>query len=123
MAAKYVPISEDIANDKMKLAEEAVKNFGNGFEGSKVDIDDNWTPYTLRFFDSSPTERLIIFRPPTSSKYFDCIRVKDGSTGAVEWEALRKTGIWMGLIPVNCQIEAMLVELMFIVRRQVGGLS
>ncbi|PKX99507.1 uncharacterized protein P174DRAFT_360918, partial [Aspergillus novofumigatus IBT 16806] len=79
--------------------------------------------YTLQFFDGWPTERLIIFRPPKSSKYFDCIRVKDGSTGVVKWETLRKTGIWMGVVPINHQIKAMLVKLMMIRRKHVEGLS
>lgn len=91
--------------------------FGNDFEESNLDFDDNWTSYTLRLFDGWPTERLIVFRPPTSSRFFDCIRIKDGSTGGVDWEALRKTGIWMGLIPVNHQIEAMLVELKLVARK------
>ncbi|KAJ9211287.1 hypothetical protein DTO166G4_7120 [Paecilomyces variotii] len=123
MATKYMPISEEIANDKVKLAAEAVKHFRNDFEESKMEYDSSWISYTLRFFDGWPTERLIIFRPPVSSKFFDCIRVKDGSTGAVEWEALRKAGIWMGLVPINHQIEAMLVELMLIGRKHVEGLS
>jgi hypothetical protein len=88
-----------------------------------MEYDSSWNSYTLRFFDGWPTKRLIIFRPPASSKFFDCIRVKDGSTGAVEWEALRKAGIWMGLVPINHQIEAMLVELMLIGRKHVEGLS
>lgn len=117
MATKYVPISEDIANDDVKIAAEAVKYFGNDFEESKLEFDSSWTPYTLRLFDGWLTERLIIFRPQSSSRFFDCIRVKNGSTGAVEWEALRKTGVWMGLVPVNHQIEAMLVELKFIGRK------
>lgn len=123
MAAKYVPISEDIANDKVKLAVEAVKHFGNDFDESKMEYGCSWTSYTLRFFDGLPTKRLILFRPPKSSRFFDCIRVKDGSTGAVEWEALRKAGIWMGLVPVNHQIEAMLVELMLIGQKHAEDLS
>lgn len=82
-----------------------------------MELDSSWTPYTLRLFDGWPTERLILFRPPAASKFFDCIRVKDGLTGVVEWEALRKTGMWMGLVPVNHQIEAMLVELRLIGRK------
>ncbi|BCR96716.1 uncharacterized protein AKAW2_30035A [Aspergillus luchuensis] len=116
MQSNYVPISQDVANDEARLIAEAVKNFGGDFE-SKVDIEESWTTYTVKLFESSSIQRLIVFRPPSSSRFFNCIRVRNPQ-GAVEWEVLRKSDTYMGLVPTDCQFEAMLVELKLFTRKK-----
>ncbi|KAH1475958.1 hypothetical protein KXX06_005716, partial [Aspergillus fumigatus] len=105
---KYVQITDEIAQDKAKLAKEAVNHFGSNFEESKVDIDDGWTSYHVRLFESAVTERLVLFRPPPSSKVLGCIRVKEQET--VKWEVVRKSGLYMGYIPGGCRFEAILAD-------------
>ncbi|THC89111.1 hypothetical protein EYZ11_011438 [Aspergillus tanneri] len=113
----YVLISDEISQDKAKLAEEAVNHFGSTFEESKVDVEESWASYNVRLFESALTERLVLFRPPPSSKVFGCIRVRDGQR-TVKWEAVRKSGLYMGFIPNGCHFEAMLVDVRLITQKE-----
>ncbi|PYH95925.1 hypothetical protein BO71DRAFT_321956, partial [Aspergillus ellipticus CBS 707.79] len=83
------------------------------FKKLKIDIKESWTIYTVKLFESLFMQRLIVFRSSLSSRFFNCIRVRNPQ-GAV----LQKSDIYIGLVSTDCQFEVMLVELKLFTRKK-----
>lgn len=58
--------------------------------------------------EGHPTDYLMVFRPQPTQKLLGCIRVyRDGDK---LWDKDNEGGTWIGKIPKDCPVEAMLVQ-------------
>jgi len=112
----FTSVNSESAEEKSKVLSIARDEFGADFNESEVDLESEWTSYTVRLFDKTTVSRLILFRPLSSSKTLGCIRVISNQN-SVKWEVVQKGGIFLGLVPPECTFEAMLVEVKLITQK------
>jgi len=106
-------------NDKTKLLAEAVRKYGDKFDESKINLDEDWTYYHARIVPSHTTERLVVLRPKPKSKVFGCVRVLDEQNNEeMIWEVVQKEGAYIGHVPAQCSFEALLVEVKLITMKK-----
>lgn len=71
-----------------------------------------WTNYYTNLIPEHAEDRLVVFKPPETSQYFGCIRVKDNTRTI--WDVINKEGQYIGRVPAGCRFEAMVVDVKII---------
>tara|TARA_R110002003_G_scaffold2994_2_gene24755 strand:+ start:2241 stop:2543 length:303 start_codon:yes stop_codon:yes gene_type:complete len=75
----------------------------------------SWTEHYANMIPKHSKDRLVVFKPPTTSKFIGCIRVRDkDNTKSTVWDVVSKDGQYIGLVPAGCQFEAMVVDIKII---------
>lgn len=83
-----------------------------------MEVDKNWTLYTLKMVPGHPTDRLIVFRPHPSRDLLGCIRVYRAGTTVKLWDVYDSRDTFIGIVPKDCPFEAMVVEVKFIKQKE-----
>ncbi|OKL55259.1 hypothetical protein UA08_09478 [Talaromyces atroroseus] len=80
------------------------------FQESQIEVDSQWTSYTVKLIPGHPADRLIVFRPQQSRKLLGCIRVYEAGTTTKIWDVYDTDGTFIGKVPKDCAFEAMMVD-------------
>lgn len=88
------------------------------FQESQVEVERQWTSYTVKLMPGYPADRLIVFRPQQSRKLLGCIRVYKAGTTTKIWDVYDTDGTFIGIVPKDCTFEAMVVDIKLITLKE-----
>ncbi|EKV04609.1 hypothetical protein PDIG_88360 [Penicillium digitatum PHI26] len=112
----YSRIQLDTDGDEEILGK--AKELDGQLQVSLFEVDQTWTSYTLKMIPGHLTNRLIVFRPHLSRDLLGCIRVYQAGTTAKLWDVYDSRDTFIGKVPKDCAIEAMVVDVKFIKQRE-----